>query len=231
MGPGVPRALQGLEAEDDEGAPGADQTMRALSHVRGKAQDRGNGGLLMTRHAERAFAVILVMLAPAAQAQLVNENLLVAMPEGYKVGWQDRKPDHLINEMVPAGQTVENWTEMVTVRIFFNRKSTPDAYRAQLEKAWTAACPKTMSQPVAQGPERGYAAAVWMQVCFDNPQTGKPEHTFFKAIAGNDSFYVVEKAFKYAPAREEVVKWTRYLKDVAVCDSRLPDRACPATKN
>jgi hypothetical protein len=186
----------------------------------------------MTSNAARASAVILaVTLASSAQAQLVNENLLVAMPEGYKVGWQDRKPGHLINEMVPAGQTVDNWTEMVTVRIFFNRKSTPDAYRAQMEKAWAAACPKTMSQPVAQGAEHGYAAAVWMQVCFENPQTGKPEHTFFKAIAGNDSFYVVEKAFKYAPPREEVVKWTRYLKDVAVCDSRIPDRACPATKN
>ena len=59
----------------------------------------------------------------SAHAQLVNENLLVAMPEGYKLGWQDRNAQRLMSEMVPAAQTVENWTEMVTVQIFFGLKT------------------------------------------------------------------------------------------------------------
>jgi hypothetical protein len=179
-----------------------------------------------------AIAALLLLLAAApARAQLVNENLLVGLPPGYKVGWQDRKPNLQMSEMVPAGETVESWTEMVTVQIFFHSKSLPQLFRARINALWAKACPNSLYAPVAAGPERGYPAEVWMQACPSNPKTGKPEHTFFKAIQGNDSLYVVQKAFKYEPSRDEVTKWTRYLKSVSVCDSRIPDRACPAARN
>ena len=64
-----------------------------------------------------------------------------------------------------------------------------------------------------------------------NKDTGKPEMTWMKAIQGKDSFYVVQKAFKFEPADDDVAKWMRYLRGVAVCDSRVPERACPAAKN
>jgi hypothetical protein len=83
---------------------------------------------------------------------------------------------------------------------------------------------------VAQGPENGYPAAVWLLSCPRNRETGKPEITWFKAIQGNDSFYVVQKAFRFEPAKEQVAKWTQYLRGVAVCDSRLAERRCPAAQ-
>jgi hypothetical protein len=67
-----------------------------------------------------------------------------------------------------------------------------------------------------------------MLACPRNAETGKPEWTWFKAIQGNDSFYVVQKAFKFEPARLQIVEWTRYLKGVSVCDTRLKERRCPA---
>ena len=177
-----------------------------------------------------AFVFVGVAFAPA-HAQLVNENLLVKMPEGYKVGWNDRNAQRLMSEMVPAGQTVENWTEMVTVQIFFGLKSPPKVFRARMGALWAKACPSSTSLPVAEGVERGYATEVWQQTCESNPQTKKPEYTYFKAIQGNDSFYVVQKAFKYEPSYDEITKWTLYLKGISVCDSRIAERACPATKN
>jgi hypothetical protein len=33
-------------------------------------------------------------------------------------------------------------------------------------------------------------------------------------------------AFKAWPSKEQITQWMRYLKDVTVCDTRLPDRAC-----
>ena len=185
----------------------------------------------MTHRFAAALVIAVLATLTPAHAQLVNENLLVAMPEGYKIGWQDRNAQRLMSEMVPAGETVENWTEMVTVQIFFGLKSPPQLFRARMGALWAKACPNGTSLPVAEGPERGYPAEVWQQTCPSNPQTKKPEYTYFKAIQGNDSLYVVQKAFKYEPSRDEVVKWTRYLKSVSVCDSRIPERACPATKN
>jgi hypothetical protein len=63
--------------------------------------------------------------------------------------------------------------------------------------------------------------------CSLNTATGKPEFTWFKAIQGNDSFYRVQVSLKVQPSEEVSVRWMDYLKRVRVCDTRLPDRACP----
>jgi hypothetical protein len=89
-----------------------------------------------------------------------------------------------------------------------------------------AACPKSESRPVAKGEENGYPPMVWLLNCPLNKATGKPEITWFKAIQGNDSFYIVQVAFKAWPSKEQITQWMRYLKEVTVCDTRLPDRAC-----
>ena len=48
---------------------------------------------------------------------------------------------------------------------------------------------------------------MWALGCKRNPATGKPEMTWFKALAGIDSFYVVQKAFKFVPSKDQVAKW------------------------
>jgi hypothetical protein len=176
--------------------------------------------------------LLLVWLAAApAAAQLVNENLLVVMPSGYKIGFQTKKNNMDMSEMVPSSETVDDWTEMVTVQIFHGMKAQPEQFKGTLEQRWSAACPGSTSAPVASAVENGYAALVWVFSCPRNPGTGKPEITWFKAVLGNDSFYLVQKAFKFTPSKDQVVQWTHYLNAVAVCDSRLPDRACPQLKN
>lgn len=171
------------------------------------------------------FAMLL-LIRPAA-AQLVDENLLVDVPSGYEIGFRDQKNNMLINEMVPKGETVDNWTEMVTVQIFRGLRATPEQFEGSVEKGWVNACPGGTERNIANADENGYQVLVWRLDCPRNPDTGKPEITFFKAIRGNDSFYVVQKAFKFAPSQEQVAHWMAYLRSVRVCDTRLPDRACP----
>lgn len=178
------------------------------------------------------LAVCLVLLAAAsARAQLVNENLLVAVPDGYKVDYGDKKDAMIINEMVPTSETVKNWTEMVTVQIFSGMTDvTPERFKERMEGLWRSVCPQAQTQTVSNDAENGYAAAVWQMSCPLNPNTGKPEQTWFKAIQGKDSFYLVQKAFRFAPSPAQAAQWTGYLKKVSVCDSRLPDKPCPAVK-
>jgi hypothetical protein len=175
--------------------------------------------------------LILTALAPsAAKAELVDENLLVTSPPGYKVGFRDKKADMLMPEFVPAKETAENWTEMVTVRVFFGLKTTPEQFMGDMEKRWRSACPNAEEpHTVASAPENGYPTLVWLLDCPKNPQTGKPEITWFKAVQGNDSFYLVQKAFKFEPSKEQITRWMGYLRNVGVCDSRIADRACPKT--
>jgi hypothetical protein len=62
----------------------------------------------------------------------------------------------------------------------------------------------------------------------DQQSDGQTRNHRFKAIQGNDSFYVAQVAFKAWPSKEQLTQWMRYLQDVTVCDTRLPDRACAA---
>ena len=174
------------------------------------------------------FAATLSLLATSPALALENENLLVGMPKGYKVGHNARNQKQIITEMVPAGETVENWTEMVTVQIFLGLKSSPGDFRARMEKLWAGACPGGAAASVSEGRENGYATLLWRQSCPLNKTTGKSEMTWFKAVAGNDSFYVVQKAFKFEPSPEQLAQWLGYLNKVSVCDTRLVDRKCPS---
>ena len=173
----------------------------------------------------------LLALTGAAPAQLQNENLLVTMPSGFKVGFQDKKNNMQMTEMVPANETVEDWTEMVTVQIFFGLKTTPAQFKDRIEKGWISACPGGGAHPVSGDTENGYPALIWVLSCERNPKTGKPEIAWFKGMQGDDSFYLVQRAFRFMPAQEQMTKALAYLATVKVCDSRRKDRACPSTGN
>ncbi|HET9619578.1 MAG TPA: hypothetical protein VFW22_14180 [Pseudolabrys sp.] len=173
-----------------------------------------------------ALSVLLLSITPAFAFE--GENLLAALPDGYKVGFQQKKGSAQITEMVPAGETVEAWTEMVTVQVFNGLKVTPDQFRDRMVKLWSGSCANSVAGPPTQATENGYPIAFWMMSCPLNKDSGKPEITWFKAIQGQDSFYVVQKAFKFDPSQGQIVQWTLYLKKVAVCDTRVKERACPA---
>jgi len=117
---------------------------------------------------------------------------------------------------------------MVTVQVFHGLKQAPEQFRDRIAALWAKSCAGAESAPILSAVESGYPVTMWVASCPLNTQSGKPELTFMKAIAGKDSFYVVQKAFKFAPSKEQTTTWTQYLKKVSVCDTRAPDRACPA---
>ena len=45
-------------------------------------------------------------------------------------------------------------------------------------------------------------------------------------MRGRDSFYLVQKAYKFEPSVEQKKQWDDYLDGVSVCDTRRPDRPC-----
>ena len=177
------------------------------------------------------IALLMFALTGAALAQLQNENLLVTMPQGFKVGFQDKKNNQQITEMVPSNETVKDWTEMVTVQIFFGLKTKPEQFKDRIEKGWVSACAGGKAHPVSADAANGYPALIWVLSCERNPKTGKPEITWFKAMQGNDSFYVVQRAFRFMPEQAQMTKALAYLGTVTVCDSRRKDRACPRVGN
>jgi hypothetical protein len=74
-------------------------------------------------------AAIMLMACSAAvtlgQPVIEAENLLFSPPKDFKIGYQATHDGRLITEWVPAAETVEDWTQMLTVQIF--RGATVDA--------------------------------------------------------------------------------------------------------
>lgn len=171
---------------------------------------------------------LLLALPGVCLAELKGENLLLSPPEGYKVDFQAKQGNMIMTEMVPDGETVKNWTEMVTIQVFLGMKNaTPEQFQTQVAKGWLAACKEGEVIPITDGEENGYAFSLWLQTCPLNPATGQPEYTWFKATQGNDSFYVTQKAFKFKPSNAQITQWMRYFQSVRVCDTRHADHPCP----
>ena len=161
-------------------------------------------------------------------SDLQNENLIQTLPEGYKVDFQGEQGNMTITEMVPQSETVENWTEMITTQVFLGMNDvSTEEFQSRIDELWSASCKDSKVFSIAKGEENGYPFSFWMQSCPLNKDTGKPEITFFKAMKGNDSFYVVQKAFKSEPTKEQIVQWSNYFKKITVCDTRIPERMCP----
>ncbi|HMX53907.1 MAG TPA: hypothetical protein PLP91_09130 [Plasticicumulans sp.] len=174
---------------------------------------------------------ISLLLASGASAQLMDENLLQGMPAGYKIGFQERQGPIIITEMVPESESAEEWTEMVTSQLFIGLKSvSPETFRAESRKKWLEACKDGNFAEIASGEENGYPMALWMLSCPHSKAPGRPEITWFKAIRGQDAFYVVQKSFRFEPSNEQVQQSMRYLRQISVCDTRIPQRACPVIK-
>jgi hypothetical protein len=172
-----------------------------------------------------------VAFLAAAGVARAEEILLHAMPSGYKVAFETRKGNLRHVEMIPQAESLKGWTEMLTTQIFFGGvpQGSPTKFYDWVSTRWRASCPGATAQLLRQGTERGYPFAFWMLTCDRVPATGRPEHTWFKAIQGRDSFYLVQKAWRREPGRDEIVTWSKFLRQVAVCDtSAQAEKACPA---
>jgi len=175
--------------------------------------------------------VAAIAFVTAAAAQPEEENVLVPVPNGYKVDFQRNDNNSRVTEMVPANETGKNWTEKLTVRVFYRLADVaPEKFKGQLEQLWSKACPGSESKPAKTGNDGGLPSITWMMLCKSNPSTGKPENTWLKVIQGADSLYVVEKAYKFAPTKAQERQWLAFLDKVSVCDPRVPERPCPETK-
>lgn len=176
-------------------------------------------------------AAIIPFAAPGTSSArpLQDENLLIAIPNGFQIGTQGQQGPMLIAEYIPQGETVSDWSRMVTVQVFRNLKNVdPDGFADGLRGRWLAACAGSDVQKVKDGHENGYAFSVWLFSCPLNSKTGKPENMFAKFISGNDSLYSIQYAYRGPLTKEIIPPTMNYLRDVRVCDTRLPDRPCPS---
>ncbi len=186
----------------------------------------------MTSRITLLHLALAALLAPAAALAASGEQARLPSMPGYVHAYDAVDPQgNRIDEYVPKGQTVQNWTEMITVNTAPNSASvSPREFLGFMEAGWKAACPDAQAHWVREGEEEGRPFAVLMLGCPLNPGTGKPEYTWIKGIQGLQGFYTVQKAFRSEPGRDDVVTWVSWLRDVSLCGNGQAPACSPAAR-
>lgn len=174
-----------------------------------------------------AFA-ITSLVCGESWAQPVGENLVAAVPSGFKVGYQTGHDQMSMQEWVRESESVANWTEMVTVQVFHaNKTQTPYQFLQSIGKQWLQTCTGAVPNNIVNGRANGYPVSMLLLRCPLNPATKKPATTAVRVIRGGDALYSVQKAFRFDPSNEQLAQAMLYLSNVIVCDTRQADHPCP----
>jgi hypothetical protein len=119
----------------------------------------------------KSAAITLIGCAAAlalGQSLTDDENLLFSPPKGFKIGFQSHRDNRLTTEWVPAAETVENWTQMLTVQIY--RGATVDAatFLQGVRKRYMDDCPGTTAKGIHTGQINGYVVSMLLLKCPKN---------------------------------------------------------------
>jgi len=181
---------------------------------------------------QRRLSVIGVLTALAfassAAAALQDENILVQVPAGFKLGSHAENSKSLLSEYVPGDESVDHWSKMITVRIIRgNSSADPEALQSTMLTDWKSACPGADGRQLSHLSENGYRASYWSFDCPLNPQTSLGESMVRKVIVAMDATYDVQFAYRRVATAELTQSAVEYLRKVTVCDTRGPDHPCP----
>ena len=172
-----------------------------------------------------AALMLLPAVALAAPAQRGGEIVSFGTPPAdFETGYQASQGGQTIVELVPKGQTVQNWERMVTLQTFAGDTRSVIDFRRAVSDGWRSACPGGNTINLSEGQENGYPFALWQMSCEHNPQSGRPEYTWIKAMRGERALYVAQYAFRHLPSRAEITDAARRLRGMSVCNM-LPDKA------
>jgi hypothetical protein len=145
---------------------------------------------------------------------LAAETLVRPPVPGFVVGYQLARGGNLIVEQVPAGETVDRWTRMVTTQRFAGvaRRVDADGFLQTMIDGLASGCPgATIAYRRASG------GTAQMRVdCPLNPATGRPETFFAKAFAGSTDIHVAQVAFRRVPNAADISWAEKYLVSVSL---------------
>jgi hypothetical protein len=212
--------------------------LRVASHdYPPKLREERRGTLI--RPALFAIAVLAgaVLSSPASAQQIAGEQLYVPPPAGWKVAYTNKQDNIEVTEVVPAGQNVQDWTEMLTVQVLLDKpvKSPEDILKEQMAD-FQKECDDVGAGPIGPERENGYDTALRAIACTRSKQWGKGELSLYKVLRGRDRTYIVSRTWRGEPFDKERLpvspdvtkQWLLFMHQVVLCDSRDVQRPCPA---
>lgn len=177
-----------------------------------------------------AILALLALAAPIASAS--DDRVVAPELDRFVIGYQSVTARGAIREEVPEGESVKQWTRMVTTQRFTGLASmtTPENYVANVGRSVERACPgarvdKIRSLAMA-GPPGGRAAVRLTVDCPVLAETGLRETFVMEATAGTFDMLVKQVAFRGAHTAADMVWANAFLDSLTYCAGGSSVEAC-----
>lgn len=135
----------------------------------------------------------------------------------WKLGWSQNERGVVIEEYVLDGETVENWSELVTIQFFpgLNKKTNPDVFEAMQKMNLSYICPTIKWESLYQSQDE----RIWKWSISGSP--GQEDQSEIARLKRTDEgFHLWHYAVKKSPIPPEQEKlWLDKLKTIEVIKS------------
>ena len=153
------------------------------------------------------------------------EYLAMPIQPGFVVGHKETAQNGSIEERVPQGETVDDWTRIVTL-IRLNSPIAPSDYIANFTTGLRRNCPGASAEPPTPAKIGIHAALASRLDCPLNPQTGKPEVLFYRVFSAGGALFMTQVSFRYAPSGRDIAWAYEQIGGARLCGGVRPDPGC-----
>ncbi len=175
------------------------------------------------------LALALVgLLSAAATAATPAEWLSKPEVPGFVVGHEASNAEQSIVELVPEGETVHNWSRMITDQRLGGlvRHATPRQFAELMAQGMAQSCPGgKVTQIIDLKIDQRPAAQLYAE-CPLNPDTGKPEAFIGLLIAGKDDLHSRQVAWRKTPTLAETNWAETILARTHLCTAASKAKGC-----
>lgn len=172
--------------------------------------------------------ILAGLLSAAAPAAAPAEWLSKPEVAGFVVGYEASNAEQSILELVPQGETVQNWSAMITDQRLggLAKRATPRQFAELMANGMAKGCPggkvtRIIDLKIDQRP----AAQLYAE-CPLNPDSGKPEAFIGLLVAGEDDLHSRQVAWRKLPTLAEVNWAEEILAGTRLCTAGSKAKGC-----
>jgi hypothetical protein len=147
------------------------------------------------------------------------DNMHFVIPDGYVLGSQSQADGMAIQEFIPEGEDINNWSSIYTLFMVEGGNGSVQDLRDVSQHEFFKTCSPGQGRqaniPIHK--ESGYDVAEWLEICemtITGPSKGRPEAGYYKLSSGSDVTYYAAIAFHHVPSDSEIAKWRKFLGQV-----------------
>jgi hypothetical protein len=177
-----------------------------------------------------AFAFSMPSAEPAGPPTARTEMLGSNVPDEFQTGYHARNDTQEMTELVVPPETVETWSKLITLQMFFGaaQRINAEGFYGRWRDSMRAGC-AGLTDTMVRGVVDGKPAIRGTLFCPNNPQTGKPENLEAVLVQGDVNLMMVQIAFRHSITATDTALIRRVTGSLKVCDQRAL-ASCSARK-